>query len=56
MLTEVDIIRIMAAQRQLTESVADNFIERDALEFIDDDELFEMLDYDMSVSETNGLM
>ena len=52
MLTEVDIERIMSAEKQLTESIAD------ATEFdlIDDIEVIEMLDEDIPVSEINGLM
>lgn len=52
MLTEVDIERIMSAEKQLAESIAD------ATEFdlIDDIEVIEMLDEDIPVSETNGLM
>ena len=52
MLTEVDIERIMAAKRQLAEAVADN---RD-FELIDDAEFFELMDDDIPVTETNGLM
>jgi hypothetical protein len=52
MLTEVDIERIMATKRQLAESVAD---ERD-FELIEDDEVFQLLEEDLPVSETNGLM
>ena len=56
MMTEVDINRIMAAQRQLTESMAEASTERETQCLFDDNELFQILDYDMSVSETNGLM
>jgi len=52
MLTEVDIERIMAAKRQLTESVA---YDSDC-ELVDDAEFFELLDDDIPVSETNGLI
>ena len=52
MLTEVDIERIMAAKQQLTESVVD---EAD-LNLIDDFEVFEMLEEDTPISETNALM
>lgn len=52
MLTEVDIERIMAAKRQLAESVADN----SDYELVDDDEFFELMDEDIPVTETNGLM
>ena len=52
MLTEVDIERIMAAKRQLAESVADN----SDFELIDDVEFFELIDDDIPVTETNGLM
>lgn len=52
MLTEVDIERIMAAKTELAESiVSDN-----DFYLTDDDELFELLDDDLPVSETNGLM
>jgi hypothetical protein len=52
MLTEVDIERIMASKRQLAESVAD---EGD-YELLEDDEVFQILEEDLPVSETNGLM
>lgn len=52
MLTEVDIERIMAAKRQLTESIADDI----DFDLVDADEVFEILDDDTPVSETNGLM
>jgi len=52
MLTEVDIERIMAAKRQLAESVAD---ESD-FELFDEAEFFELMDDDIPVTETNGLM
>ena len=52
MLTEVDIERIMAAKRQLTESV----MEEVDCELIDDLELFEIKDEDTPITETNGLM
>jgi hypothetical protein len=52
MLTEVDILRIMAAKTQLSESIIDDS------DFgpIIDDEIFEMMDDDIPVTETNGLM
>lgn len=56
MLTEVDIERIMAAQRQLTESVAETFSDQELGEVSEADEIIEILDYDASVSEVNGLM
>jgi hypothetical protein len=52
MLTEVDILRIMEAKTQLCESIADD----SDLDPIIDDEIFEMMDDDIPVSETNGLM
>jgi hypothetical protein len=52
MLTEVDIERIMAAKRQLTESILDD----SDIDPLIDDEIFEILDDDTPVSETNGLM
>ena len=52
MLTEVDIERIMAAKRQLAESVADD----SDFELVDDAEFFELMDDDIPVTETNGLM
>lgn len=52
MLTEVDIERIMAAKRQLAESVADD----SDFELVDDAEIFELMDDDIPVTETNGLM
>jgi len=51
-LTEVDIERIMATKRQLTESMVDNT----NFELIDDIEVLEGQDDDTPVSETNGLM
>ncbi len=52
MLTEVDIERIMAAKRQLTESV----IDADEYELIDDIEIVETQDEDTPITETNGLI
>jgi hypothetical protein len=52
MLTEVDILRIMAAKTQLAESIIDD----SDFDPIIDDELFEMMDDDIPVTETNGLM
>ena len=52
MLTEVDIERIMAAKRQLAESIADEI----DIELIEEDEILELMEDDTSVSETNGLM
>ena len=56
MLTEVDIERIMSSQRQLAESLTESPFGEDNHNMLDDDELFQMLDTDLSVSETNGLM
>ena len=56
MLTEVDIERIMAGQRQLTESLADIYATAELQDIICEEDLFEMSDYELSVSETNGLM
>ena len=52
MLTEVDIERIMAAKRQLAESVADD----SQFDLLEDDEVIEIFDDDAPISETNGLM
>ena len=53
MLTEVDIERIMAAKRQLAESIASD----DHLDTLDDAEISEMIEEnDCAVTETNGLM
>jgi len=52
MLTEVDILRIMAAKSQLAESIADD----SGFDPIIDDEIFEVMDDDIPVSETNDLM
>jgi len=52
MLTEVDILRIMAAKTQLAESISDD----SDFDPIIDDEIFEMMDDNIPVSETNGLM
>jgi len=52
MLNEVDIERIMAVQKQLAESVADD----GDFELIEDTEILESMDNDTPVSETNGLM
>jgi hypothetical protein len=51
-LTEVDIERIMAAKRQLAESVADH----SDFELIEDVAEIEASDDDTPVTETNGLM
>lgn len=53
MLTEIDIERIMSAKKQLAESIADN---REFDLIVDDDDYFEIMDDDIPVSETNGLM
>ena len=52
MLTEVDIERIMYSKQQLAESVADesNF------NLVEVEEVLDLLEDDLSVSETNGLM
>ena len=42
----------MAAKRQLAEYVADD----SDFELIDDTEIFELMDDDIPVTETNGLM
>ena len=53
MLTEVDMERIMAAKRQLAESIASD----DHIDTLDDSEIIEMLEEnDGAVTETNGLM
>lgn len=52
MLTEVDIARIMAVKTELAGSIASD-TEFDLLE---DDELIDMMENDLPVSETNGLM
>jgi hypothetical protein len=52
MLTEVDIERIMAAKRQLAEAVADN----SDFELVDKAEINELMDDDIPVTETNGLI
>jgi hypothetical protein len=52
MLTEVDIERIMASKQQLAESIADET----GFDLVNDDEAYQMLEQDLSVSETNGLM
>ena len=52
MLKEVDILRIMEAKTQLAESIVDD----SDFDPIIDDEIFEMMDDDIPVSETNGLM
>ena len=52
MLTEVDVKRIMAAKMQLAESIADDW----DIEQLDDDDMFEMMEEDIPVTETNGLM
>ena len=57
MLTEVDIERIMASQRQLTESLSEPLFYKEDQDLENDDELFQMLNgMDVPVSETNGLM
>ena len=52
MLTEVDIERIMAAKRQLAESIA----EESEFEFTEDDDERQVFEEDAPVTETNGLM
>ena len=52
MLTEVDIERIMAAKRQLAESIADD----SAFELIDEIEEIEACEEDAPVTDTNGRM
>ena len=52
MLTEVDIERIMAAKRQLAESIVDE----STFELIDEFEEIEDYEEDTPVTETNGLM
>jgi len=52
MLTEVDIERILAAKTQLAESIVDD----SDFDLINDDEILDMMDEDIPVSETNGLM
>ena len=52
MLTEVDIERIMAANRQLAESVNDD----SEYELIDDIEIVETQEEDTPITETNGLI
>jgi len=52
MLTEADIERIMAAKRQLAESIVDDT----EIDLNHDDEIFYMTDDDIPVTETNGLM
>ena len=52
MLTEVDIERIMATTQQLAESVADV----SDFDLVEVEEVFDLLEDDLPVSETNGLM
>jgi hypothetical protein len=52
MLTEVDIERIMATRQQLAESVADV----SDFDLVEVEEVFDLLEDDLPVSETNGLM
>ena len=52
MLTEVDIVRIMAAKRQLTESIVDDA----DFKLINIDEIFEPPEEDTSASEITDLM
>ena len=57
MLTEVDIEHIMAAKRQLAESLAAESVAGEVrIKLADEDEAFELLEEDTSASETNGLM
>ena len=56
MLTEIDIERIMAPQRLLEEALNTLSYERETTDLLDDDEIYEMLDIEISISETNGLM
>ncbi len=52
MLTEVDIERIMAAKRQLAESIADE----SEFEFTEEDSEIQVFEEDTPVTEINGLM
>ena len=57
MLTKVDIERIMASQRQLTESSSEPLFYSEDQDTANDDELIQLLNgLDIPVSETNGLM
>lgn len=47
MLTETDMIRIMAAKYSLAESAADDFIDNEALDIPDEDISSDYLCYDM---------
>jgi hypothetical protein len=61
MLTEADMIRIMAEKYSMTESLADAYIDNEARKLLDIDELFEMQDeelfdkqdYDYLLTEVN---
>ena len=52
MLTEIDIERIMAAKRQLAESIA----EESEFEFTEENYELQVFEEDAPVTETNGLM
>lgn len=53
MLTEADMIRIMAEKVGLAESVADAYIDNEARKLLNIDELLEMQDCDFSYSDGN---
>ncbi len=54
MLTEADMIRIMAEKYSLAESVAETFVDEEAQDLLNNDELFDMINYDVSVSNAYG--
>ncbi|MCG6936688.1 MAG: hypothetical protein LJE83_00750 [Gammaproteobacteria bacterium] len=53
MLTEADMIRILAEKHRLAESVADAYIDNEARKLLNIDEQFEMQDYDFCFSHRN---
>ena len=54
MLTEADMIRIMAEKYSLAESVAETFVDKEEQNMLNNDEMYELLNYDISVSNTYG--
>lgn len=53
MLTEADMIRIMAEKYSLAESLADAFVDNETRNLLNTDELFEMHEYEVTCPEIN---
>lgn len=55
MLTEADMIRIMAEKYCLAESLADAYIDNAARKIYDDDEYYEIHEYDIPYYDPKGV-